>query len=55
MLKQQKDELSARLSEAEDRESKNMAALTNLQCVLEQFQKGIFMKKKMSSFETRKI
>lgn len=40
VLKQQKDELSARLSEAEDRESKNMAALTNLQCVLEQFQKG---------------
>ncbi|XP_055297343.1 uncharacterized protein LOC129565953 isoform X2 [Sitodiplosis mosellana] len=39
VLKQQKDELSARLSEAEDRESRNIAALTNLQCVLEQFQK----------------
>lgn len=44
VLKQQKDELSARLSEAEDRESKNMAALTNLQCVLEQFQKGALQK-----------
>lgn len=44
VLKQQKNELSARLSEAEDRESKNMAALTNLQCVLEQFQKGAFQK-----------
>lgn len=40
VLQQQKDELSARLSEAEDRESKNKAALINLQCVLEQFQKG---------------
>lgn len=40
MLQQQKDDLSAKLSEAEDRESKNLAALINLQCVLEQFQKG---------------
>lgn len=40
VLQQQKEELSARLSEAEDRDSKNKAALTNLQCVLEQFQKG---------------
>lgn len=40
VLQQQKDELSTRLSEAEDRESKNTAALINLQCVLEQFQKG---------------
>lgn len=41
VLQQQKDELSTRLSEAEDRDSKNKAALTNLQCVLEQFQKGL--------------
>lgn len=40
VLQQQKDDLSAKLSEAEDRESKNRAALINLQCVLEQFQKG---------------
>lgn len=40
VLQQQKDDLSARLSEAEDRESKNKAALINLQCVLEQFQRG---------------
>lgn len=40
VLQQQKEELSSRLSEAEDRESKNKAALINLQCVLEQFQKG---------------
>lgn len=40
VLQQQKEDLSARLSEAEDRESKNKAALINLQCVLEQFQKG---------------
>lgn len=40
VLQQQKEELSARLSEAEDRESKNKASLCNLQCVLEQFQKG---------------
>lgn len=42
VLQQQKEDLSAKLSEAEDRESKNRAALTNLQCVLEQFQKGKF-------------
>lgn len=40
VLQIQKEELSAKLSEAEDRESKNRAALINLQCVLEQFQKG---------------
>lgn len=40
VLQQQKEDLSARLSEAEDRESKHKAALINLQCVLEQFQKG---------------
>ncbi|XP_073833095.1 Golgi microtubule-associated protein isoform X2 [Musca autumnalis] len=35
---QQRDELLHKLSLAEDRESKNQAALTNLQCALEQFQ-----------------
>lgn len=40
VLQQQKDDLSAKLSAAEDRDSKNQAALTNLQCALEQFQKG---------------
>lgn len=40
VLQQQKEDLSVKLSEAEDRESKNRAALINLQCVLEQFQKG---------------
>uniref|UniRef100_A0A1A9X5A7 GRIP domain-containing protein n=1 Tax=Glossina brevipalpis TaxID=37001 RepID=A0A1A9X5A7_9MUSC len=38
LLVQQRDELVAKLSLAEDRESKNQAALTNLQCALEQFQ-----------------
>lgn len=37
---QQRDELLHKLSLAEDRESKNQAALTNLQCALEQFQNG---------------
>lgn len=41
VLQQQKEDLSARLSDAEDRESKQRAALINLQCVLEQFQKGM--------------
>lgn len=40
VLQQQKEDLSVKLSEAEDRESKHRAALINLQCVLEQFQKG---------------
>ncbi|XP_065364053.1 thyroid receptor-interacting protein 11 [Calliphora vicina] len=35
---QQRDELVNKLTVAEDRESKNQAALTNLQCALEQFQ-----------------
>uniref|UniRef100_A0A034V6E9 Thyroid receptor-interacting protein 11 n=2 Tax=Bactrocera dorsalis TaxID=27457 RepID=A0A034V6E9_BACDO len=35
---QQRDELVNKLSLAEDRESKNQAALCNLQCALEQFQ-----------------
>lgn len=40
LLAQQRDDLSAKLSQADDRESKNQAALINLQCALEQFQKG---------------
>lgn len=40
VLVQQRDELLQKLSLAEDRESKNQAALTNLQCALEQFQNG---------------
>lgn len=40
LLQQQRDELSMKLSQAEDRESKNAAALVNLQCALEQFQNG---------------
>uniref|UniRef100_A0A1L8DWB1 Putative golgi microtubule-associated protein n=1 Tax=Nyssomyia neivai TaxID=330878 RepID=A0A1L8DWB1_9DIPT len=39
LLTQQRDELSTKLSAAEDRESKNQAALINLQCALEQFQR----------------
>ncbi|XP_059618934.1 thyroid receptor-interacting protein 11 [Phlebotomus argentipes] len=39
LLSQQRDEISAKLSSAEDRESKNQAALINLQCALEQFQR----------------
>ncbi|XP_055915428.1 flagellar attachment zone protein 1 [Eupeodes corollae] len=38
LVTQQRDELVAKLSLAEDRESKNQAALVNLQCALEQFQ-----------------
>ncbi|KAJ6638473.1 Thyroid receptor-interacting protein 11 [Pseudolycoriella hygida] len=38
LLTQQRDELLAKLSAAEDKESKNEAALINLQCALEQFQ-----------------
>lgn len=40
LLIQQRDELSAKLSAAEDYDSKNQAALTNLQVALEIFQKG---------------
>lgn len=40
VLQQQKEELAAKLGAAEDRESKNQAALINLQCALELFQKG---------------
>lgn len=38
LLTQQRDELLAKLSAAEDKESRNEAALINLQCALEQFQ-----------------
>ncbi|XP_068157577.1 thyroid receptor-interacting protein 11 isoform X1 [Drosophila tropicalis] len=38
LLQQQRDELLAKLSACEDRELKQLAALTNLQCALEQFQ-----------------
>ena len=40
LVQQQRDDLLAKLSTAEDRESKNLASLTNLQCALEQFQKS---------------
>lgn len=40
VLQQQKEELAIKLGAAEDRESKNQAALINLQCALELFQKG---------------
>ncbi|XP_053670699.1 thyroid receptor-interacting protein 11 [Anopheles nili] len=38
LLLQQRDELNVRLSVADDRDQRNQAALTNLQCALEQFQ-----------------
>ncbi|ETN62112.1 slender lobe [Anopheles darlingi] len=38
LLLQQRDELNAKLSSADDRDQKNQASLTNLQCALEQFQ-----------------
>lgn len=61
VLQQQKDDLLAKLSIADDREAKNQAALTNLQCALEQFQKGkligvtqiAFLNTKSSSFPFR--
>lgn len=40
LLLQQRDELLAKLGQYEDRELKQQAALTNLQCALEQFQNG---------------
>lgn len=40
LLQQQRDDLSEKLSQAEDNQSKNAAALINLQCALEQFQRG---------------
>ncbi|BFG01942.1 thyroid receptor-interacting protein 11-like [Drosophila madeirensis] len=38
LLQQQRDDLLAKLGQCEDREMKQQAALTNLQCALEQFQ-----------------
>lgn len=38
LLQQQRDELVAKLNTADDRDHKNQASLTNLQCALEQFQ-----------------
>ncbi|XP_055602447.1 thyroid receptor-interacting protein 11-like [Uranotaenia lowii] len=38
LLQQQRDELLAKLGAADDRDYKNQASLTNLQCALEQFQ-----------------
>ncbi|XP_058063036.1 rootletin [Anopheles bellator] len=38
LLQQQRDDLHAKLSSADDRDQKNQASLTNLQCALEQFQ-----------------
>ncbi|XP_058129584.1 putative leucine-rich repeat-containing protein DDB_G0290503 [Anopheles coustani] len=38
LLLQQRDELNAKLGAADDRDQKNQASLTNLQCALEQFQ-----------------
>lgn len=40
LIIQQRDELLGKLSNAEDRDQKNQAALTNLQLALEIFQKG---------------
>jgi len=40
LIGQQRDELQAKLSAAEDRGQKTAAALRNLQAVLEQFQRG---------------
>lgn len=41
LLVQQRDEFSAKLSAAEDKESRSEAALINLQCALEQFQNSM--------------
>lgn len=43
LLTQQRDEYSAKLSAAEDKESRSEAALINLQCALEQFQKSKYI------------
>uniref|UniRef100_A0A1B0DB29 Uncharacterized protein n=1 Tax=Phlebotomus papatasi TaxID=29031 RepID=A0A1B0DB29_PHLPP len=54
LLSQQRDELSAKLSAAEDRESKNQAALINLQCALEQFQRDKDRDVEATTFRVRK-
>lgn len=43
LLVQQRDEFSAKLSAAEDKESRSEAALINLQCALEQFQNSMLL------------
>lgn len=40
LLEKQRDDVQARLSDAEDAKNRSEAALTNLQVVLEQFQLG---------------
>lgn len=44
LLEKQREEVQARLSEADDARSRSEAALTNLQIVLEQFQLGKYLK-----------
>lgn len=39
-MSQQRDELLVKMSDTEDKYNKQVAALTNLQCALEQFQRG---------------
>ncbi|XP_037938105.1 putative leucine-rich repeat-containing protein DDB_G0290503 isoform X2 [Teleopsis dalmanni] len=51
---QQRDELVAKLSLAEDRELKNQAALCNLQCALEQFQNDKESEIKTATLRLRK-
>ncbi|XP_077283722.1 Golgi microtubule-associated protein [Arctopsyche grandis] len=38
LVEKQRDDIQGQLNQSEDRNNKNVAALTNLQCVLEQFQ-----------------
>lgn len=40
LMSQQRDELLAKMSDTEDKYNRQVAALTNLQCALEQFQRG---------------
>ncbi|GAB0099910.1 hypothetical protein DMENIID0001_158080 [Sergentomyia squamirostris] len=54
LLSQQRDDLSTKLSSAEDRESKNQAALINLQCALEQFQRDKDRDVEATTFRIRK-
>ncbi|XP_059223965.1 thyroid receptor-interacting protein 11 isoform X2 [Stomoxys calcitrans] len=54
LVVQQRDQLLHKLSQAEDRESKNQAALTNLQCALEQFQNDKENDIKLSTQRLRK-
>ncbi|XP_055635247.1 thyroid receptor-interacting protein 11 isoform X1 [Toxorhynchites rutilus septentrionalis] len=54
LLLQQRDELTAKLGAADDREYKNQASLTNLQCALEQFQKNRERDIELATFAIRK-